>query len=69
VYWERTQHVLIQESVGILDIEPPCTKHELAQYRGVCPQWVVVTNDVMVVVMNDVCGGTLADNSLERGEG
>ena len=30
---------------------------------------VVVMNDVVVVVMNDVCGGTLADNSLERGEG
>jgi hypothetical protein len=28
-----------QESVGILDMEPPCTKHILAQYRGVCPQW------------------------------
>jgi hypothetical protein len=38
VYSERTQHVLIQESVGILDMEPPCTKHILAQYRGVCPQ-------------------------------
>jgi hypothetical protein len=38
VYSERTQHVLIQESVGILDMEPSCTKHVLAQYRGVCPQ-------------------------------
>jgi hypothetical protein len=38
VYSERTQYILIQESVGILDIEPPCTKHILAQYRGVCPQ-------------------------------
>ena len=37
-YSERTQHVLVQESVGILDMEPPCTKHVLAQYRGVCPQ-------------------------------
>jgi hypothetical protein len=24
--------------VGILDMEQPCTKHILAQYRGVCPQ-------------------------------
>ena len=39
VYSERTQHVLVRESVGILDMEPPCTKHVLAQYRGVCPQW------------------------------
>ena len=39
VYSERTQHVLIQESVGILDMEPPCTKHILAQYRGCCPLW------------------------------
>jgi hypothetical protein len=38
VYSERTQYVLIQESVGTLDMEPPCTKHILAQYRGVCPQ-------------------------------
>jgi hypothetical protein len=38
VYSERTQHVLIQESVGILDMEPPCTKHILSQYREVCPQ-------------------------------
>ena len=38
VYSERTQQVLVQESVGILDMEPPCTKHVLAQYRGVCPQ-------------------------------
>ena len=38
MYSERTQHVLIQESVGILDIEPPCTKHVLTQYREVCPQ-------------------------------
>ena len=39
MYSERTQHVLIQESVGILDIESPCTKHVLTQYREVCPQW------------------------------
>jgi hypothetical protein len=45
VYSERTQHVLIQESVGILDTEPPCTKHVLAQCRGVCPQWVQVARD------------------------
>jgi hypothetical protein len=38
VYSERTQYVLIQERIGILDIEPPCTEHILAQYRGVCPQ-------------------------------
>jgi hypothetical protein len=38
VYSERTQHVLIQESVGTLDMEPPCTKHILSQYRGICPQ-------------------------------
>jgi hypothetical protein len=38
VYSERTRRVLIQESVGILDMEPPCTKHILAQYRGLCPQ-------------------------------
>ena len=43
MYSERTQHVLIQESVGILDIEPPCTGHVLAQYREVCPQcWQLV---------------------------
>jgi hypothetical protein len=43
-YSERTQHVLVQESVGILDMEPPCTKHILAQYKGVCPQWLSVAN-------------------------
>jgi hypothetical protein len=37
-YSERTQYVLAQESVGILDMELPCTKHILAQYRGLCPQ-------------------------------
>jgi hypothetical protein len=36
---KKTQYVLIQESAGILDMELPCTKHILAQYRGVCPQW------------------------------
>jgi hypothetical protein len=40
VYSERIQHVLIQEIIGILDMEPPCTKHVLAWYRGVCPQCV-----------------------------
>jgi hypothetical protein len=38
VYSERTQYVLAQESVGILDLELPCTKHILAQYRGLCSQ-------------------------------
>jgi hypothetical protein len=42
VYSERTQYVLTQQSVGILDMEPPCTKHILSQYRGVCPQCIHV---------------------------
>ena len=42
MYSERTQHVLIQESVSILDMEPPCTKQVLSQYRGICPQCMLV---------------------------
>ena len=58
VYSKRTQHVLIQGCVGILDMEPPCTKHVLTQYRGVCPQWwyhlgtggfLFATNDLTII--------------------
>ena len=44
VYSERTQYVLAQENVGILDMELPCTVHILAQYRGFCPLWCSKTS-------------------------
>jgi hypothetical protein len=58
VYSERTQHVLIQESVGILDMDPPCTKHILAQYRGVCPQCQDVQIQQLAKMVNDLVGKT-----------
>ena len=39
VYSERIQHVLTQVSVSTLDMKLLCTKHVLAQYRELCPQW------------------------------
>ena len=36
--------MLVQEIVSIWDMEPPCTQHILAQYRGSCPQWEVLTD-------------------------
>jgi hypothetical protein len=41
---KRTQYVLAQEIVSTLDMELPYTKHILAQYRGLCPQWEDLEN-------------------------